>query len=324
VSRTIDLRGRAPQKPPLLPTPPPGSVPSLLSALPPVQLVSGQPPLLEGTRLDAAGRPLNAPAADLSAWLVGTPPTQATAEFTAPPLGLTRPWEQAPDYPRPSAALAPAPPVANLVPPPLPVAPPASEPLPETGAAGGPVTCPHCEWPLDRTDPTKPEPGEVVAFLQAQLGQLPYVREYTLFDGALRIVFRTLTVGEIDLVYRQAYRELERGVLTTMPDFYERLGRLRLCLQLLKLSAPSVQRDLPEGLSPETNPHARGFWQTAAPEPGETQLPQIEAYLLADVLRTEPIFRVVNNACARFNRAVAKLEALADTPGFWQPTGSAT
>jgi hypothetical protein len=194
-----------------------------------------------------------------------------------------------------------------------------------TGAADqGPARCPHCEWPLEAPDPTEPEKADIAAFLQAQLGMIPYVHETSLYDGLMVVTFRTLTIGEIDAVYSQASAESKKGMYATSNDFFERVNRLRLCLQLRAVRSARGNADLPDGLSAQTNPHAAVHWKGDEPPAGETILPQIEAYVTGHVLTNESAFRVAHQACMRFNRLVAKMEALADSPGFWNPTGHAS
>jgi hypothetical protein len=162
-----------------------------------------------------------------------------------------------------------------------------------------------------------------MAFIQAILGQKPFIRDYLLLGGKLRIRFRTLTVREIDTIYKQVLLEQERGLVTTMEDYVERLSRYRLYLQTIQVvAAPSFQHDLPDGYDQETNPHAEAFYKFEAPaDPRETALPQIEDFMVTDVFRTEMIQRIAHNQMLRFNRLVAKLEALVDNSDFWQPTG---
>lgn len=189
----------------------------------------------------------------------------------------------------------------------------------ETGA--NVVThCPHCEWPMDIPDIPEPEYVEKMSFLQSILGQKNYNKEYPLFGGVIKVIFRTLTTQEIDTVYKQVYRERVLGQLPTEPDFWERINRLRLYLQLQTIKSSEFLHDLPDGLSVETNPHATSHWKFDNLPPEETVLPYIEAHILEAVLPTESLNRIVTQTCNRFNRLVAKMEALVDNSDFWQKT----
>jgi hypothetical protein len=212
-------------------------------------------------------------------------------------------------------------------PPPPPPAPP--PPTSETGADGVMLShCPHCSWDLAVPDGEEPPYQDKIGFLHALLGDRTYVKQYPLFSGNVLVTFRTLTIKELDQVYKQAFEDRQAGKITTEVDYYERLNRYRLMLQLqeFRVEGPDgFVKDLPDGYSASTNPHSTGHWVKADQEanfaPNETGLPAIEAWMIDEVLKTEAVFRVVNNTCNRFNRLTSKLEAMADNSDFWKPTG---
>lgn len=207
--------------------------------------------------------------------------------------------------------------------------PPASHDHSELGVGGVMLThCPHCSWDLATPDIPEPPHSDKMAFLHCMIGDKPYAKEVPLFGGAVTVVFRTLTTREIDQVYKQAFSDRQDGKLPNELDYYERLNRYRLMLQLQAFrseGAGGFHKDLPDGYSKGTNTHATGFWLTAEQEaeltPGQTALPQIEEWMVDEVLKSENVFRTVNNACSQFNRLVAKMEAMADNSDFWKPTG---
>lgn len=228
--------------------------------------------------------------------------------------------------------------VNDLIPPtttpaPTPTAAPEAAPDPETpataptsdlGLGGETLTrCQHCDWPLHMPDMPEPAHSVKLAFLHSILGQQCFTHQMSLFGDAVVVTFRTLTARELDVVFKQAYRDLELGRITEEPDFWNKVNRYRLFLQLLSIHASDpkspLQHDLPDGLSEEANDMATGYW-TGEPDDGETLLPIIEDYIVGHVLRTENIFRVVSSACNQFSRLVAKLEALTDNSPFWAQT----
>jgi hypothetical protein len=219
---------------------------------------------------------------------------------------------------RPAATPEPAPPA------PAPPAP--APPAVEQGIAGGDFLkdCPHCQLRLDQPSIPEPGPVEKQAFLQSVIGQKPFIKDYELFGGAVRVRLRTLTTPELDEIYKQVLLEQEQRVIRTETDFYERINRYRLFLQLLQVETRGpggYLRDLPDGYTVETNPHAGGFWKFKREDVRQTGLPLIERWLLDNVLVTETLMRSVNMTCGRFNRLVAKMEALVNTPDFWSGTG---
>jgi hypothetical protein len=180
--------------------------------------------------------------------------------------------------------------------------------------------CPHCGWDLRLPDIPEPETEEKQAFLQSVLGQKPYCKEYPLMGGALTAVFRTLTQREIDACFQQCYRERDQGKITTGVDFFTRLNRFRLYLQLQRLRSSNFDHDMPDGLSIYHAPQAATCWQSA--DGAVVTLEQVEDCVLKEVLRTETLCRVAQQSCDRFNRLTAKMEGMVDNTDFWKATGA--
>jgi hypothetical protein len=193
----------------------------------------------------------------------------------------------------------------------------------DTGLGAGPGACPHCSWPLDRADDAEPEPGDEEDYLEAVLGDLPYRKTYRLLGGRLEATFRTLTVAEQDATHRQAQAEASQGKVQKVVDFYERVGRLQLALQIARVWTASRDVELPDGFTPRTAPRAGAFWEVDAP-PGETGLAQVEEYVRAEVASQAPLYQALAAAGARFNRLVSRLTATLDSRDFSRParTGS--
>lgn len=205
--------------------------------------------------------------------------------------------------------------------------PPETVPEAQTVTPAGGV-CLHCGWDQSQVDVPEPPHAEKMAFLHTLLGEKPYSKEYKLFDGAVVVCFRTLTPREIDVVYRQAYLDTKNGDIKESVDYYERLNQYRLYLQIVKIYANvegGFHHTMNDGYSEFTNPHVGSPWFTEEQEAelgsDVTGLKEIERWMMENVFKTEALFRVVNTECNRFNRLVAKLEAMADNSDFWKPTG---
>ena len=203
----------------------------------------------------------------------------------------------------------------------VPPEPPKAEPEGVSDTGGDTKNCPHCGW--DFTQPTIEEPSyvEKQSFLQSILGQKSFLREYSLFGGSLKVVFRTLTTAEVDKIYAQVLGESKNGELPTMLDYWEKINRYRLYLQVFRLEVPNVKvHDLPEGFTEETNPHAASHWKVNLAGPEDTGLPAVADYVAKEVLGVESVHRCVQTQCTRFNRLVSRLEALMDNSDFWHKT----
>jgi hypothetical protein len=179
--------------------------------------------------------------------------------------------------------------------------------------------CDHCGWPFNEPDIPEPSIEERQTFLHATLGIMPYTRTYSLANDAIQVTFRTLTIKEVDLIYRQAMLDASKNRFASGFNFIDQVNRYRLFLQLRQITG-ALKFDLPEGYDRVVNPDAKSIWE-GEPEPGETNLPQIEDYILTQILKTESLMRIVHNECMRFNRLVSRLEALMDNADFWKPIG---
>ena len=182
--------------------------------------------------------------------------------------------------------------------------------------------CPHCGWDMGLPVIAEPTYDEKMGFLHSVLGQKTFTHQYELFGGRVIVRFRTLTTKEMDVIYNQVFQQRETGEISTIQDYWEKVNRYRLYLQLTYLSAVdgSFTHTLPDGYSSETNPHAESYYDFEPANPDDSYLAEIEKHVLEEVLRTETIQRSINTMCARFNRLVGKLEAMIDNSDFWEAT----
>ena len=181
--------------------------------------------------------------------------------------------------------------------------------------------CPYCYWDLSVPNVVEVTDDDRTTYITALvLGKL-FTKTYMLFDGQLQVTFRCLAVGELDACFRQVYKERVREEITSMVDYWEKVGRYRMCLQLQRLHSPgNFDHDMPDGLSLQTNPGAIAYWEVPADDP--EPLRRIEQYVSQNILKSESMFRIVNRLCSEFNRLVARLEVLSQRPGFTKPTAS--
>jgi hypothetical protein len=187
-----------------------------------------------------------------------------------------------------------------------------------SGAGMALTHCPHCEWDLSVPALEEPSYEEKMRFLHCVMNGQQFTKEYELMGGALVIGFRTLTTKEMDASWNQVYVERERGDVRNDLEMMERINRCRMYLQLTGVRTDERKRSLPNGLSVQTNVHADAYWKL--PEGHKEPLVLIENYMLKEVLPTETIIRLAQFNCQQFNRLVARLEALTDSPDFWKKT----
>lgn len=307
--------------PPLDPSTPPASLDAALKAGTPAQ----RSKLAEEAKA-AAATPVNPPPAVASFRPAPAVPPPPATTVNLRPGGEPQPpakrlrFLDVPDDQAPQ----PSPPG----PPPAPEPPPAP-PESDAGAAAPAAHCPQCGWDLKRPTDPEPEYAEKMAYLATVvLGDgRPYTREFDLLGGRLRLTFRTLTTRETDAIYRQAAKDHRDGLINDA-EVFEQIQRYRMYLSLRKARGdaagtdrPGLDADLPDGLDPASAPNADAHWAPAGGA-AEDLLRRVEDLVLRAVLNNESLTRLAYQACARFNREVARLEGAAANPDFWKATGS--
>ena len=186
--------------------------------------------------------------------------------------------------------------------------------------------CPNCHHDLSMPAVPDPTDDDKRRYLALLLGDQPFQKEFRLFSGHLLVRVRSLTIPEQDRIMSYVNDEIRDGRASQF-DRIELFARFAMYLQVIYMAAAdgTTVRDLPDGLSPGTNDGARRFWE-GLPEINQNGplLPAVEKYLLKQVIRTDTLYRVLSQTVARFNRFVAKMEALKDAPDFLDAIGSFT
>lgn len=183
------------------------------------------------------------------------------------------------------------------------------------------LRCPHCNWDLTVVDTPVPDAEDRVAYAEAVAGGTVFSKSYELFGGRVKLWFRELTTPEIDAIFRQVFAEREAKKHATDMDLWERINRLRLCLQLARMTTDKGHdHEMPDGFTPRTNPTATAYWEL--PADVTDPLVMVENWLMENVLTNASVYRLAARKAAEFNRLVARLEALNDDENFWKASAS--
>lgn len=185
---------------------------------------------------------------------------------------------------------------------------PVNEPDNVAGGVPAQTHCQHCGWPLSNTDIHASEEDKYI-FLQSILGQVRFEKEYQLFGGKMKVVFRTLSTAESDLVYRQMAIDMKNGKVDSGADYWFYLMTYRLACGLAKIDT--------EKTGPIVVPEIKEF-NGAKPSDNDTVLPVIARHILDFAVPLESTRRVLINQFARFQRTVEHLEARMDDSDFWK------
>lgn len=175
--------------------------------------------------------------------------------------------------------------------------------------------CPHCSYDLSRPDDTEVTEPDKQTFLQATLGNVPWVKAFSLLNDQLHVTIRQLRPVEVDACYMQGHHEADTGKHKTAADFWEQVNRYRMVLQLTDLRSAQNITSFPNSLED---------WGGKPEDPNPTTLPEILSQVYEKAIMTESVNRILFGTIQRFNRLVAKLEANVENSDFWKATDSQT
>jgi hypothetical protein len=209
---------------------------------------------------------------------------------------------------------APAPPPPETDPEPQ----PETDPLPEEGAGGElPITrCPRCLWNMSHSFEANPTEEDRVAFVATILGTDRFRKQYSLLGGKFRVMFRSLTSDETDLVFRQMRLDQLRMEILGDADYFGRLNVYRLACMVEKISQGdgTIIADVPPIMDiPYDSPE---FGQ-----PEQTRLIPMVEWFNSEVCKTESLRRIVAQKHREFQRILEALEAQTSDPSFWTEIG---
>lgn len=190
-------------------------------------------------------------------------------------------------------------------------APVPSTPVPDTAGLQGAVPfCPRCGWDVRQKYESNPTERDKEDFLATLLGQSRFKKEYELFGGKIKVLFRGLLAEENKLIYRQLVLDQQENRISTEAEWFLQMMDYRLSCSLEQISDGSgkVLAVMPELFERKLE---------NKDEPLATPLPAQLEYLNKEVLAQEVTRRLVGNHLRQFQRLIEALEAMALEPSFW-------
>jgi len=191
-------------------------------------------------------------------------------------------------------------------------APAPSTPVPETAATlqGAVPFCPRCGWDVRQKYEVAPTERDKEDFLATLLGNTRFKKEYELFGGKIKILFRGLLAEENKLIYRQLVLDQQENKISTEAEWFLQMMDYRLACSLEQISNASGQvlSVVPELLERKLENKE---------EPLATPLPAQIDYINKKVLAQEVTRRLVGTHLRQFQRLLEALEAMALEPSFW-------
>jgi len=192
-----------------------------------------------------------------------------------------------------------------------------TEPVPEAPqpelSTAAPVkhTCDNCGW----GEALQQEIVEVSDldkqnFLAMLIGDVRFIREYTLFGGQVVVAFRSLTQQELDMCITQATYDARDGEIVADYDIIRtsRNYELALSLHRLQLGARAVTMPFIQDVQADE--------KTADGRP-QTKVKSYYQYVMRQHLHKEALFRATQVVRDKFVKLQTRLEANMHSPDFY-------
>lgn len=176
-------------------------------------------------------------------------------------------------------------------------------------AAGGdipPQCCPWCGRDPNKIAPTLSDEDKI-EFFALFLGGERFRKEISLIGDKLKVRFRSLTLVENELIDRQLGLDVKEGRILGDGDWLAALANYRFAASLERIAAAGqISQDIPPLEIAAKNYAADGG----------TGVPGYHQWLCKEVIRHEPVRRVLALSYRDFQRLVEHLEVAVFDPNF--------
>jgi hypothetical protein len=176
----------------------------------------------------------------------------------------------------------------------------------EPAEARPPTVCPGCGYDPRSDDPIEATQADKLAYLQLIQGAARFVKQYSLYDGKLEVVYRTLLPAEADLGMTQTDWDSKNGRIYTPSHYVRRLMEYKFVMQIAVL-----QR---QGEAPI---HFESPLVAKPTSQDPTGLPMLRHRINNELLKSEPTRNAVNLFWRLFVNLTAKLEKESQNPDFF-------
>lgn len=177
----------------------------------------------------------------------------------------------------------------------------------EAGGGAAIRYCPRCFWNLNHEFGANYSDDDFQRFIAALLGPTRFYKQYSLYDGAVKITLRSLTAKESTLVREQIRYDMLAGKIIGDGDYFSALQRYRVGLSLTQIE------DKDGGVIAQIPPVDEIPYDK---EPNQTVLVPLCDWLDESVYTSEMLQHRVNQCYRHFQRIVEAMEARTNSPDF--------
>lgn len=173
------------------------------------------------------------------------------------------------------------------------------------------VQCPRCSYFVDQPV-AQPTDSDKQLFIQCIMGGQRFEKMYSVFNGKIAFVLRTLLPSESELVLMQLDEDCEKHRVVTHAQYMRYLQDYRLAAGLKVIHR---EGRAPVQLQPVGDiPYDKEQYKTA--------LPQLTKYVQDNLFVTDHLRHIIGLQWAHFQRLVELMEVRAEDPDFWLAIGN--
>lgn len=149
------------------------------------------------------------------------------------------------------------------------------------------------------------------AFLSMLIGGSRFYKEFEIYNGAIKIVFRSLTQTELDMALTQASCDMAAGKIPDQAEYFRRVHNYEQCMAIHKIVSEKSAVTFPEISEVLVDEAVPG-------EPLRTKLVDYQPYVYEKFIKTSSMLRIVSTLYLRFNALMSRLEANMHNADFWK------
>jgi hypothetical protein len=174
--------------------------------------------------------------------------------------------------------------------------------------------CPHCGWDLKKSDDVVVSDDDKINFVQSILGSVRFKKAYQLFGGRITIVFRTLTVAESDMAYKQlivdSNNDIQSRIISDTMFYWRTLMAYKAVMSVERIESEAGVLQIDPIMDIEV-------------DPSEYKKPNTKLFALFDdlveqIMPSDVMRNAVSNCYNQFNSLVEKMQAMAEDKDFWK------
>ena len=182
---------------------------------------------------------------------------------------------------------------------------------PSVTGADVPLLCRNCYHVADK-DPIEVTDEDKKAFVLMMVTGKPFVKQYDLLNGAVQVIFRSLSRAELDMAVTQTGCDMRDNLIAGANDFLRTNQNYEMAMSLRRIQAGNqTVQEFPDSLDEVA-------WDApAAGQPLQTVLKEYAPHVMQAV-GSASTYRLISQLYVRFYTLLRRLEENCFNADFWK------